>query len=104
MGLFSQVECQVVTLLLFYGAIAAICSWCMPKGKMLQPYRVFNHALSLSLFTFVACANALICTLLPFSPDRLMGLPGAGAVGEEYKLGGGKPGAKAAKPMSEMEK
>lgn len=34
----------------------------------------------------------------------MMGLPGAGAVGEEYKLGGGKPGAKAAKPMSEMEK
>lgn len=34
---------------------------------------------------------------------RLMGLPGAGTVGQEYKLGG-KPGAKAAKPMSEMEK
>lgn len=39
-----------------------------------------------------------------FFSHRLMGLPGAGAVGEEYKLGGGKPGAKAAKPMSEMEK
>ncbi|CAN0238174.1 unnamed protein product, partial [Ectocarpus fasciculatus] len=41
---------------------------------------------------------------MPSALAGLMGLPGAGAAGEEYKLGGGKPGVKAAKPMSEMEK
>ena len=34
-----------------------------------------------------------------------MGPPMGGVAGEEYKLGGSKPGgAKTAKPMSEMEK
>lgn len=48
--------------------------------------------------------NPLIPETSCSGPHRLMGLPGAGPVGEEYKLGGGKPGVKAAKPMSEMEK